>query len=131
MNERDKVNAAHKDSCSDNFQKVEQQNATCFLKNERDVLYLKRRVGRGSSCLGSICAFIGVVVSLVWLSNIQMGFLFEIPDNLPLIGNLDEVFFTVLLLASLSYFGIEIPFLSRRYDVLLAEQKIANAKKKR
>jgi len=68
----------------------------------------------GNSCLGATLAAFGILISAFWLLNFQMG-VFELPDNLPIIGNLDEVFFTMVFLGCLSYFGIEIPFLSRRY----------------
>ncbi|MBX3415200.1 MAG: hypothetical protein KF708_21120 [Pirellulales bacterium] len=66
---------------------------------------------RGCGSIG--LAVFGVIVSLVYLSNISMGF-FEIPDNLPFVGNLDEVFFTGVLLASLAKLGINLPFLQHR-----------------
>ncbi len=92
------------------------------MKAEKNVQNKKRYRSR-TSCLGSICAFIGIGVSLLWLLNPQMGIFLEIPDNLPIVGNLDEAFFTLLLVASLSYFGVEIPFLSRRYDYSLKNKK--------
>jgi hypothetical protein len=57
--------------------------------------------------LGKIMAIAGVLVSLVFLANLTFGIIpLEIPDNLPLVGNLDEVFFTGVLLTSLGYLGI-------------------------
>ena len=70
----------------------------------------QERRNRGS-CLGDIFAFLGLIISAVWILNLQFGLLFEIPDNIPIIGNLDEAFFTMLFISSLSYFGIELPFL--------------------
>lgn len=61
-------------------------------------------------CLSTAAALAGATFSFVWLLNLQMGVFFEIPDNLPIVGNLDEAFFTTLLLACLSYLGIELPF---------------------
>jgi hypothetical protein len=41
--------------------------------------------------------------------------LFEIiPDNLPLVGNLDEAAAVALLLMCLSYFGIDLPNIFKR-----------------
>jgi hypothetical protein len=68
---------------------------------------------KGRSCLGTIIALFGIAVSIFWLLNLTAG-IFELPDNLPIIGNLDEAFFTMVLLASLAYLDIELPFLSRR-----------------
>ena len=69
---------------------------------------------KNRSCLGTLAATAGAAVSLLWILNLKMGMIFEIPDNIPLIGNLDEAFFTALFIACLSYLGIELPFIARR-----------------
>ena len=61
---------------------------------------------RRPSLIGQLVALGGVVVSCMFLANIGAGFFFEIPDNLPFLGNLDEVFFSGVLLASLNHLGI-------------------------
>ena len=63
-------------------------------------------VARRPSLIGQLVALGGVVASCMFLANIGAGFLFEIPDNLPFLGNLDEVFFSGVLLASLNHLGI-------------------------
>ncbi|PQO34624.1 hypothetical protein DTL21_14035 [Bremerella cremea] len=55
---------------------------------------------------------IGLIVSVLYLANLSAGFI-EIPDNLPVVGNLDEVFFSGILFASLAQLGFEIPLLER------------------
>lgn len=65
-----------------------------------------------TSCWGAVIAFFFSVISIFWILNFSAG-IFEIPDNIPIIGNLDEAFFTMLLVASLSYFGIDIPIFTR------------------
>ena len=57
---------------------------------------------------GKLLAIGGVLISLLFLSNLTFGGFIplEIPDALPIIGNLDEVFFTGVLLTSLGYLGI-------------------------
>jgi hypothetical protein len=45
---------------------------------------------------------------LVYLINPGMGILELIPDNLPIIGNLDEAGAAVLLIAALKYFGVDL-----------------------
>ena len=57
-------------------------------------------------------AMAGVAVSALWLLNLSAGFV-ELPDNLPVIGNLDEVFFSGLLFASLAKLGIRLPWTPR------------------
>src|SRR5215207_9787269 len=61
-----------------------------------------------TTMVGKLLAILGGLVSLLFLSNLTFGGIIplEIPDALPLIGNLDEVFFTGVLLTSLGYLGI-------------------------
>ena len=59
-------------------------------------------------CASRLVAMGGVILSVLYLSNLSMG-IFEIPDNLPLVGNLDEVFFSGVLFASLARLGIYLP----------------------
>lgn len=60
-------------------------------------------------------AFAAAAISVVMLLNPGWGVIEVIPDNIPGIGNLDELFFTGLLFYSLDYLGIRIPFLSERF----------------
>ena len=48
------------------------------------------------------------VISALYLLNVGAGFIEIIPDNLPLVGNLDEATATFLLLNCLAYFGVNI-----------------------
>lgn len=59
-----------------------------------------------------LAAMAGVAVSVIYLLNLSAGFV-ELPDNLPIIGNLDEVFFSGLLFASLAKLGIHLPWTPR------------------
>lgn len=65
---------------------------------------------REKSLLGKLLAILGVLVSLLFLANLTFGGLIpvEIPDALPIVGNLDEVFFTGVLLTCLSYLGVSL-----------------------
>lgn len=80
----------------------------CELNAER-----KRRMANDRGCVSGCLAIFGLMLSVLYLSNITMGII-EIPDNLPLIGNLDEVFFSGVLFASLARFGINLPVGQRR-----------------
>lgn len=51
---------------------------------------------------------------LIYLFNPGAGIFEIIPDNLPLIGNLDEAAAVATLLLCLKYFGIELPDIFRR-----------------
>lgn len=46
-------------------------------------------------------------IALLYLVNPTAGFLEFIPDNLPLVGNLDEVGATAILLGALRYYGFD------------------------
>ncbi len=48
------------------------------------------------------------LLSAAYLANIGAGVIELIPDNFPVIGNLDEAGATLLLLNCLSYFGINL-----------------------
>ena len=48
------------------------------------------------------------IISLLYLLNPGMGIFELIPDNLPIIGNLDEAGAAVLLIAALKYLGVDL-----------------------
>ena len=52
--------------------------------------------------------FLGLF-SVIYLLNPTAGFFELIPDNIPIIGNLDEAAAVALLLMCLRYFGYELP----------------------
>jgi hypothetical protein len=61
-----------------------------------------------STLAGKLVALVGVFISLAYLANLGAGVFPELPDNIPGIGNLDEVFFTTVLLASLGKLGVSL-----------------------
>lgn len=58
------------------------------------------------------------LVSVAYLLNPTAGVFELIPDNLPVIGNLDEVGAVLLLLKSLQHFGIGFKGSDRSRDVV-------------
>ena len=54
----------------------------------------------------NVIVLITGILSLMYLLNFGAGFIELIPDNIPVIGNLDEATATVLLLNCLRYFGV-------------------------
>ena len=63
--------------------------------------------------LNDIFVFLVGLISLVYLINPTAGIVELIPDNLPLIGNLDEAGATYLLLSALRHFNvIDLAFLN-------------------
>jgi hypothetical protein len=47
-------------------------------------------------------------ISVLYLSNIGVGVVEFIPDNLPVVGNLDEAIATLLLIRVFAHFGINL-----------------------
>ena len=66
----------------------------------------KTKPGNAMKNLGAV--LLGVL-ALLYLLNPTAGVFELIPDNLPLIGNLDEAGAMTLLLICLRYFGYELP----------------------
>ena len=56
------------------------------------------------------------VLALLYLLNPGAGVFELIPDNIPIIGNLDEAMAVYLILACLRYFGIDIADFFTRPD---------------
>jgi hypothetical protein len=54
-----------------------------------------------------LLSLVGVVISCAYLANLGAGVFPELPDNIPAVGNLDEVFFSGLLIVSLHKLGIQ------------------------
>ena len=54
-----------------------------------------------------LIAVIGLILSTLYLLNLSGGFI-ELPDNLPLIGNIDEVLVSGVFFACLSQLGINL-----------------------
>ncbi len=62
-----------------------------------------------------IIAALGVF-SAIFLLNPGAGIFFEIPDNFPVIGNLDEAAAAALLISCLAYFGFDITKIFKKGD---------------
>ncbi len=54
-----------------------------------------------------VVAIIGIIISSIYLLNFTFGVV-ELPDNLPIIGNIDELAASLLLIASLKHFDIDL-----------------------
>ncbi len=66
------------------------------------------------SLFARITAGIVAFLSALYLVNPTFGLFELLPDNLPVIGNIDEAFFTLALVAALGVLGIELPFFKKR-----------------
>jgi hypothetical protein len=65
--------------------------------------------GKGKrSAVGSILVGLFGALGVVYLINPTAGFLELIPDNLPVVGNLDEAAAMMLVISCLAYFGIDL-----------------------
>ncbi len=60
------------------------------------------------SPLKSLGVAIAGVVSIIYVLNPTAGVLELIPDNIPVLGNLDEAAAIVIILSCLSYIGVEL-----------------------
>jgi len=57
--------------------------------------------------LGAVAALFGAIASILFLANLTFGIV-EVPDNLPLVGNIDEVVVSGFLFACLSRLGVNV-----------------------
>lgn len=73
-------------------------------------LRLRLVMSESSSKKRGCLAVFGLLISTAYLANLSGGFI-EIPDNIPGIGNIDEVFFSGIFFASLAQLGITLPFM--------------------
>ena len=65
---------------------------------------------RRTSAGRTLVALTGAALSALFLANLTFGII-EIPDNLPFVGNIDEVFASAILFSCLSQLGINLlPF---------------------
>ena len=62
----------------------------------------------GEPILNKFLTHLTGIISLLYLLNIGAGFIELIPDNIPVIGNLDEAAAAILLISYLRYLGIDI-----------------------
>jgi len=70
----------------------------------------------------SVFVFTLGLLSAAYLANIGAGVVELIPDNIPVIGNIDEATATVLLLNCLAHFGINL----RKNPQSVQNTKMAN-----
>jgi len=70
-----------------------------------------------------IIAILGLL-SILYIINPTAGIFELIPDNLPLIGNLDELAASTLLLSCLSYFGIDLFNLFKKDKSVIENEEI-------
>ncbi|MGQ9909968.1 MAG: hypothetical protein ACUVS2_14150 [Candidatus Flexifilum sp.] len=55
-------------------------------------------------------------IAVLYLINPTAGILEFVPDNLPVIGNLDEAAAVLIILATLRYYGLDLTRLYKRED---------------
>lgn len=73
------------------------------MKHKKDIIELSTHENR--SWFKSIGMVMAGIICVIYLLNPDAGVLELIPDNIPIIGNLDEVAATILLLKVIKYFG--------------------------
>jgi len=80
---------------------------------------IKNTTDEKKGILSKILAVLGILGSSVFLLNLTLG-IFEVPDNLPFVGNLDEVVVSAFLLSCFRFLG---------YDILPFKKQIVNKNK--
>ncbi|WP_145079812.1 DUF1232 domain-containing protein [Poriferisphaera corsica] len=75
-------------------------------EGKHEVVKVEPRKKRG--LIARLIATIGVFLSVLFLLNFSFGVV-EVPDNLPVIGNLDEVLACAILFSCLGVLGIRLP----------------------
>lgn len=55
-----------------------------------------------------VMILIGGIIAAIYLLNPTFGMFELIPDNIPIIGNLDEAAATAVLLYALKHFGLDV-----------------------
>ena len=67
--------------------------------------------------LKNILVALAGLISLIYLFNPTAGILELIPDNFPIVGNLDEVAACAIVLAAFRYYGVDLTaFIGRRFS---------------
>jgi uncharacterized membrane protein YkvA (DUF1232 family) len=70
----------------------------------------------------NIMVVMAAIISVIYLINPTAGIIELLPDNLPIIGNLDEVTAAAVLLACARYFGFDLSaFFGKRENGKLRE----------
>ena len=84
-------------------------------ETKQGVLIDKEDTGQSkSSPVTSLVVGCVALVLGIYLLNPTFGVFELLPDNLPIVGQLDEVAATTGLLACLSYFGIDLPWFRKK-----------------
>lgn len=72
-------------------------------------------------------AIVGTLAA-IYLVNPTFGVFEFLPDNIPLLGNLDESTATLLLISALAFFGVKIPLFFQDKPAKTAQQQLKPTK---
>jgi uncharacterized membrane protein YkvA (DUF1232 family) len=70
------------------------------------------------------------IISVIYMLNPTLGVIEVIPDNIPVIGNLDEATAMAVLVACLRYFGVDIAGFfgkEKKSDIRTVKGKVVDA----
>lgn len=68
---------------------------------------------------------LGLVLSVAYLANLGAGVIEFIPDNLPIVGNLDEIVATLILFVSLRKLGLNPTLVEKKDKASKSSQGLA------
>ena len=78
---------------------------------DKKKIVVVRSAKKPRSFFGIFLAIFGILFSLVYIINPTAGVFEILPDNLPIVGNIDEAGVTYFLFMCLRYLGLDlIPF---------------------
>lgn len=63
------------------------------------------------------------ILAIIYIINPTAGFVEFIPDNFPIIGNLDEAGAVLIIISAFRYFGVELADLFNSKDRVKKEEK--------
>ncbi|MCB9033841.1 MAG: DUF1232 domain-containing protein [Chitinophagales bacterium] len=70
--------------------------------------------------LKDLTVIVAAFIAFVYLFNPGAGFIEFIPDNFPVIGNLDEAAAVAIIVSAFKYFGINFP------DIFKSEERASS-----
>jgi len=72
---------------------------------QEETIIIEDETTNSPGCLKKVFAIFGILISTIYILNPTGGIIEILPDNLPIVGNLDEAFFVYILLLCCNLLG--------------------------